>query len=106
MARSLVAGLRDGQGRAALVSRAHRPDQVAARRRRIDGQDGGMNVFADYAETHWVPINGEMVTVQTIDATGKRETHVLSVPDALAQFKVKYPFVDDAQAAALFAQGG
>jgi hypothetical protein len=70
------------------------------------GEDGGMNVFTDYAETHWVPINGEMVTVQTIDATGKRETHVLSVPDALAQFKVKYPFVDDAQAAALFAQGG
>jgi len=65
-----------------------------------------MNVFTDYAETHWVPINGDMVTVQTIDATGRRETHVLSVPDALAQFMVKYPFVDDAQAAALFAQGG
>jgi hypothetical protein len=46
------------------------------------------------------------VTVQTIDASGTRQTHVLSVPDALAQFKVKYPFVDDAQAAALFAQGG
>jgi hypothetical protein len=70
------------------------------------GEDGGMNVFTDYAETHWVPINGEMVTVQTIDANGTRETHVLSVPDALAQFKVKYPFVDDAQAAALFALGG
>jgi hypothetical protein len=28
------------------------------------GEDGGMNVFTDYAETHWVPINGEMVTVQ------------------------------------------
>jgi len=53
-----------------------------------------------------VPINGDMVTVQTIDATGRRETHVLSVPDALAQFKVEYPFVDDAQAASLFAQGG
>ncbi len=65
-----------------------------------------MNVFTDYAETHWVPINGEMVTVQTVDATGRRATHVLSVPDALAQFKVKYPFVDDDQAAALFAQGG
>ncbi|WP_299953866.1 hypothetical protein [uncultured Modestobacter sp.] len=65
-----------------------------------------MNVFTDYAETHWVPINGDMVTVQTIDTAGRRETHVLSVPDALAQFKVKYPFVDDAQAAALFAQGG
>jgi hypothetical protein len=31
---------------------------------------------------------------------------VLSVPGALAQFKVNYPFIDDAQAAALFAQGG
>jgi hypothetical protein len=71
-----------------------------------NGEDGGMNVFTDYAETHWVPINGDMVTVQTVDDAGKRETHVLSVPEALAQFKVKYPFVDDAQAAALFAQGG
>jgi hypothetical protein len=65
-----------------------------------------VNVFTDYAETHWVPINDEMVTVQTVDAAGTRETHVLSVAEALAQFKVKYPFVDDAQAAALFAQGG
>jgi hypothetical protein len=78
----------------------------AGRTHRTGGQDGRMNVFTDYAETHWVPINGEMVTVQTVDASGRRETHVLSVPDALAQFKVKYPFVDDAQAAALFAQGG
>jgi hypothetical protein len=78
----------------------------AGRTHRTGGQDGGMNVFTDYAETHWVPINGEMVTVQTVDASGRRETHVLSVPDALAQFKVKYPFVDDAQAAALFTQGG
>ena len=65
-----------------------------------------MNVFTDYAETHWVPINGDLVTVQTVDAAGRRETHVLSVPEALAQFAVKYPFVDEAQAAALFAQGG
>jgi len=65
-----------------------------------------MNVFTDYAETHWVPINGDLVTVQTVDAAGGRATHVLSVTDALAQFKVRYPFVDDDQAAALFAQGG
>ncbi len=64
------------------------------------------NVFTDYAETHWVPINEDMVTVQTVDAAGHRATHVLSVADALAQFKVKYPFVDDAQAAELFARGG
>ncbi len=64
------------------------------------------NVFTDYAETHWVPINDDMVTVQTVDAAGKRETHVLSVADALAQFAVKYPFVDGAQAAELFARGG
>jgi hypothetical protein len=31
---------------------------------------------------------------------------VLSVADALAQFKVTYPFVDDARAAELFARGG
>jgi hypothetical protein len=67
---------------------------------------GGMDVFTDHAETHWVPINADMVTVQTIDAAGRRETHVLSVADALAQFTVEYPFVEDAQAAALFAQGG
>ena len=65
-----------------------------------------MNVFTDYAETHWVPINADMVTVQTVDAAGKRETHVLSVADALAQFQVKYPFVDAAQAADLFSRGG
>ena len=65
-----------------------------------------MNVFTDYAGTHCVPINADMVTVQTIDAAGRRQTHVLSVADALAQFTVKYPFVDDEQAAALFAQGG
>jgi hypothetical protein len=65
-----------------------------------------MDVFTDHAEVHRVPINGGMVTVQTVDATGERETHVLSVPDALAQFEVGYPFVDDAQAAALFARGG
>jgi hypothetical protein len=75
-------------------------------RSRPNGEDGGMNVFTDYAETHWVPINGDMVTVQTIDAAGKRETHVLSVPEALAQFKVKYPFIDDAMATELFARGG
>jgi hypothetical protein len=28
------------------------------------GEDGGVNVFTDYAETHWVPITGEVVTVQ------------------------------------------
>jgi hypothetical protein len=67
---------------------------------------GGMNVSTDHAETHGVPINADMVTVQTIDAAGRRETHVLSVADALAHFMVEYPFVDDAQAAALFAQGG
>jgi hypothetical protein len=66
----------------------------------------GVNVFTDYAETHWVPINDEMVTVQTVDAAGTRETHVLSVTEALDQFKVKYPFVDDAMAAELFARGG
>jgi hypothetical protein len=66
----------------------------------------GVNVFTDHAETHWVPINDEMVTVQTVDAAGSRETHVLSVTEALAQFKVKYPFVDDATAAELFARGG
>jgi len=65
-----------------------------------------VNVFTDYAETHWVPINDEMVTVQTVDAAGARETHVLAVTEALAQFKVKYPFVDDAMAAELFARGG
>ena len=65
-----------------------------------------MNGLTDHAEVHRVPINGEMVTVQTVDATGERETHVLSVPDAPAQFEVGYPFVDDAQAAALFARGG
>lgn len=64
------------------------------------------NVFTDYAETHWVPINADMVTVQTVDAEGRRENHVLSVADALAQFQVKYPFVDDAQARELFARGG
>jgi hypothetical protein len=67
---------------------------------------GPVNVFTDDAETHWVPINDDMVTVQTVDAAGRRQTHVLSVPDALAQFKVEYPFVDDAQAAELFARGG
>jgi hypothetical protein len=67
---------------------------------------GVTNVFTDYADTHWVPINGEMVTVQTVDADGKRETHVLSVAEALAQFKVKYPFIDDGMAAELFARGG
>jgi hypothetical protein len=65
-----------------------------------------MNVFTDYPETHWVPINDDMVTVQTVDAAGRRETHVLSVADALAQFKVKYPFVDDAQAAGEELRGG
>ena len=65
-----------------------------------------MNVFTDYPETHWVPINGDMVTVQTVDGAGRRETHVLSVAEALAQFKVKYPFVDDAMARELFDQGG
>ena len=44
--------------------------------------------------------------MQTVDAAGRRATHVLPVPQALAQFTVEYPFVDDAQAAALFAQGG
>src|SRR4051794_15610512 len=33
---------------------------------------GRVNVFTDYAETHRVPINGEMVTVQTIEAAGRR----------------------------------
>jgi hypothetical protein len=28
------------------------------------GEDGGLNVFTDYAETPWVSINGEMVTVR------------------------------------------
>ncbi|MEU2348155.1 hypothetical protein [Modestobacter sp. NPDC049651] len=65
-----------------------------------------MNVFTDYAETHWVPINEDMVTVQTVDAAGRRETHVLSVAEALTQFKVKYPFIDDGMAAELFARGG
>ncbi len=65
-----------------------------------------MNVFTDYAETHWVPINDDLVTVQTVDAAGRRETHVLSVADALAQFREEYPFVDDAQATELFAAGG
>jgi hypothetical protein len=65
-----------------------------------------VNVFTDYAETHWVPINDDMVTVQTVDAAGTRENHVLSVTEALDQFKVKYPFVDDATAAELFARGG
>jgi hypothetical protein len=36
----------------------------AGRTHRTGGQDGRMNVFTDYAETHWVPINGEVVTVQ------------------------------------------
>lgn len=70
------------------------------------GEDGDMNVSTDHAETRWVPISGDMVTVQPVDAAGRRETHVLSVPEALAQFRVEYLFVDDAQAAALFAQGG
>ncbi|WP_222265953.1 hypothetical protein [Modestobacter marinus] len=37
---------------------------------------------------------------------GTRETHVLSVTEALAQFRVGYPFVDDAMAAELSARGG
>ena len=65
-----------------------------------------MNVFTDFPETHWVPINDDLVTVQTVDAAGRRGTHVLSVADALAQFRVRYPFVDEAQAAELFARGG
>jgi hypothetical protein len=67
---------------------------------------GGTNVATHHAETHGVPVNGDLVTVQTVDAAGRRETHVLSVADALAQFAVEHPFVDEAQAAALFAQGG
>ena len=35
----------------------------AGRTHRAGGQDGGMNVFTDYAETHRVPVNGDMVTV-------------------------------------------
>ena len=71
-----------------------------------DVPPAGVNVFTDFAETHWVPINDDLVTVQTVDAAGRRGTHVLSVADALAQFRVRYPCVADVQATELVARGG
>jgi hypothetical protein len=65
-----------------------------------------MNVFTDYADTHWIPIDGNTVTVQTVDAEGNRQTHVLSVAEAVAQFKVKYPFVADEAVTELFTRAG
>ena len=55
-----------------------------------------MNVFTDYAETHWVPINGDMVTVQ-------RKDPVLLTPRRLGASLWTGPGV---RSAALFAQGG
>jgi len=51
---------------------------------REPGRDVRMDVVTDHAETHRVPIDADTVTVQTIDAAGRRETRVLSVADALA----------------------
>jgi hypothetical protein len=65
-----------------------------------------MNVFTDYADTHWIPIDGNTVTVQTVDADGNRQTHVLSVAEAISQFKVKYPFIADEAAIELFTRAG
>ncbi len=64
------------------------------------------NVFTDYAQTHWSRSTTTWSPCRPSTRPAGRETHVLSVADALAQFKVKYPFVDDAQAAELFARGG
>ncbi|WP_139306752.1 hypothetical protein [Modestobacter sp. DSM 44400] len=61
-------------------------------------------MFTDYAETHGVPITTTWSPC-TVDRAGRRGTHVLSVADALAQFRVRYPFVDT-QAAELFARSG
>jgi hypothetical protein len=65
-----------------------------------------MNVLTDYADAHWIPIDGSTVTVQTVDAEGNRQTHMLSVAEAIAQFQVTYPFIADEAVTELFTRAG